>query len=115
MTPCKPTVQSSPQVSVDEGEAGQEAGQVRMLYPSMAILSHSCSPNTEALHRPGHGLSLVATRDIKSGEEITVTYTGLWGGALHRRSDITTNWFFDCSCDRCQDGQDFGSDLDTWR
>ena len=38
---------------------------VRMLYPSMAILSHSCCPNTQALHRPGYGLTLTATRDIR--------------------------------------------------
>ena len=85
-----------------------------MLYPSMAIFSHSCSPSTQALHRPDHGLTLTATRTIRAGEEITVTYTELWGGAVHRREDIT-NWFFHCSCQRCQDQEDLGSDLDTWR
>ena len=94
------------------GEA--EAGQVRVLYPSMAILSHSCSPNTQARYRPDHGLSMTATRDIRRGEEITNTYTTLWGSSVHRKKDFA-NWFFDCSCERCEDGEDLGSELDSWK
>ena len=90
------------QASLSPGSEEGESGVVRMLYPSMAIFSHSCSPNTQALHRPDYGLTLTTTRTIRAGEEITVTYTELWGSAVHRKQDIN-NWFFQCSCERCQD------------
>ena len=102
------------QARVSPGSEDGDCGTVRMLYPSMAIFSHSCSPNTQALHRPDYGLSLTATRAIKAGEEITDTYTELWGSVVTRRQDIN-NWFFDCSCQRCQHQGDLGSDLETWR
>ena len=89
------------QARLSPGSVDGESGEVRMIYPSMAIFSHSCSPNTQALHRPDYGLVLTATRTIRAGEEITVTYTELWGSAVTRRQDIN-NWFFQCSCWRCQ-------------
>ena len=90
------------QARVSPGSEDADCGVVRMLYPSMAIFSHSCSPTTQALHRPDYGLTLTATRTIRAGEEITITYTELWGSAVHRKQDIN-NWFFHCSCERCQD------------
>ena len=38
----------------------------------------------------------------RAGEELTDTYTELWGGLVHRRQDIS-NWFFECGCERCSD------------
>ena len=38
----------------------------------------------------------------RAGEELTDTYTDLWGGLVHRRQDIS-NWFFECGCERCSD------------
>ena len=92
----------------------EEQGEVRMLYPSMSIFSHSCSPNTQAVNMVDYGLALRATRDIMAGEELTITYSGLLGSSVARREDINNNWFFTCICDRCS-SQDFGSHLDSWR
>ena len=38
----------------------------------------------------------------RAGEELTDTYTDLWGSLVHRRQDIS-NWFFECGCERCSD------------
>ena len=84
-----------------------------MIYPSMALFSHSCCPNTEALCRTKHGLALSSTRPIKKGEELTLSYTSLWMSPSARKEDLTKNWFFTCACERCRDETDFGSNLDT--
>ena len=84
-----------------------------MWYPSMCLFSHSCCPNLEAVNRSKYGLALCATKSVKKDEELTITYTSLWGSSVARKEDISNNWYFRCSCDRCEDRNDFGSNLDT--
>merc|ERR1719362_1644590 len=86
-----------------------------MLYPSLALFSHSCSPNTQTLHQPDYGIAISSTKPILKGEEITITYTNLLGSSEARRRDIQTNWFFDCQCQRCLSLDDFGSNTDSWK
>ena len=108
-------VRSGARISSGESPVSdEEQGEVRMLYPSMSIFSHSCSPNTQALNTLQYGLALRATKDLKAGEELTITYSNLLGSSVSRREDITNNWYFSCTCSRCS-SQDFGSELDSWR
>ena len=106
-----------------------------MLYPSMCLCSHSCSPNTQSLHKPNYAMELRfndfkciiksnelvyffshrATKNIAKGEEITTTYTSLWESPVSRKKELYKNWFFTCKCERCLSGNDFGSNLDSWK
>ena len=42
-------------ISGDDEEVGSdgEVGEVRMLFPSLALFSHSCSPNTQVEKKTG--------------------------------------------------------------
>ena len=86
-----------------------------MLYPSLALFSHSCAPNTQTLHQPHYGIAISSTKAIPRGEEITITYCNLLGSSIARKRDIQENWFFDCQCQRCLSPDDFGSNTDSWK
>ena len=99
----------------EEASEDGEVGEVRMLYPSLALFSHSCAPNTQTLHQPQYGIAISSTKPIMRGEEITITYTNLLGSSVARRKDIQENWFFDCRCQRCLSQDDFGSNTHSWK
>ena len=53
---------------ISSSGSDDEQGEVRMLYPSLSIFSHTCSPNTQAVNTADYGMALRATRDVKAGE-----------------------------------------------
>ena len=53
-----------------------ELATVRVLYPSMSPLSHSCMPNTRIIHRWDYILEARTLKEVRLGEEFTISYTG---------------------------------------
>lgn len=73
-------------------------------------LVHSCDPNTRPAFSAGTSeLHLVATRPIKKGEELTVSYVDVTQhegetaveARRRRRYDLARGWRFKCECARC--------------
>ena len=54
---------------------------------------------------------LRAQVSIKTGEEISIQYITPLIGNVRRRPKIRKNWFFSCTCPRCQDPTEFGTFL----
>lgn len=77
------------------------------LYPLQSLCTHSCRPNAEATFpHNDHTLSLVALRDIRPGEEITVSYIDECSLSRSRHSRIKIlreNHLFTCACPRCEE------------
>nr|ACO15629.1 SET domain-containing protein 5 [Caligus clemensi] len=76
------------------------------LFPIMARVNHSCAPNSDFVSRRELGCQdLVATEDIASGEEITLSYLpSLTEGTAPRRmrQEYLRLWYqFDCLCKIC--------------
>jgi hypothetical protein len=74
---------------------------VGAVYPTICLINHDCRPNsyhnwndstsTETIH---------ASRDIKAGEEITISYAG--GETSHQRlAKLETAFGFKCTCELC--------------
>jgi import receptor subunit TOM20 len=75
-----------------------------------SYISHSCNPCARPTFESGNSeMHLVATRDIKAGDEITVSYVD---ASIHddedavkaryrRRKELVRGWRFACQCDRC--------------
>lgn len=67
-------------------------------------INHSCAPNCDWIVLNGI-LVVEAKRDIRKGEEITISYdhdiTALEGKADRRRALLQT-YVFLCTCERCQ-------------
>ncbi|KFY05165.1 hypothetical protein O988_00216 [Pseudogymnoascus sp. VKM F-3808] len=71
------------------------------IFPIISRINHSCRPNTQHTwnslkkHETIH-----AIRNIKKGEEITISYN-LGGPSKWRRLRMKENFNFDCTCDLC--------------
>ncbi|KAI2768820.1 SET domain-containing protein [Daldinia loculata] len=71
------------------------------LYPDVSRVNHACRPNSFIRFTPSSlAVSVVALRDIKPGEEITITYVPL-GNAKEERQTALKKWGFECTCSLC--------------
>ena len=81
---------------------GFQRGEHGRLYEKMSRFNHSCKPNTTELEVNDVGkVFLVAARDIKKGEELTVQY-GATGSTSDRKAFLEMKYNFDCQCEACQ-------------
>ena len=71
------------------------------IFPTISRINHSCRPNTQhTWNRSAEREIIHAIRDIKKGEEITISYS-LGGPSQSRRQHLKENFGFDCTCDLC--------------
>ncbi|KAI4870145.1 SET domain-containing protein [Hypoxylon rubiginosum] len=71
------------------------------LYPEVSRVNHACRPNAFIRFTPTSlAVSVVVSRDIEPGEEITITYVPL-GKTREERQDALLKWGFSCTCDLC--------------
>lgn len=78
----------------------------------LSQLNHSCAPSAKPAFTSGTAeMHLVATRDIKTGDEITVSYVdtskrgkdNAMEARRRRRMELARGWHFACSCTRCEE------------
>ncbi|KAK0704896.1 hypothetical protein B0H67DRAFT_649295 [Lasiosphaeris hirsuta] len=71
------------------------------LFPETARINHGCDPNA-SIRLDEQTLAMVAkaTRDIKPGEEIQISYIPL-GLPQALRARALRNWGFECTCSLC--------------
>ncbi|XP_065859466.1 methyltransferase FGSG_00040-like [Euphorbia lathyris] len=70
------------------------------LWVLASFINHSCTPNSRRLHIGDHILVHVS-RDVKSGEEITLPYFDILS-SLENRKEILKQRGFNCNCKRCK-------------
>ncbi|KAG0227679.1 hypothetical protein B0O80DRAFT_533867 [Mortierella sp. GBAus27b] len=75
-------------------------------YRVTSYISHSCDPNTKiSFLEHTHNMSLVATKDIKAGDELHVGYIDQKHGTLsteQRRQELFQRYRFKCMCSVCE-------------
>lgn len=77
---------------------------LRVLYPLAGILNHECVPNTTyTFDDKNYTIILKAAKDIKEGQEITISYTKLLWSNLMRQLFLKMTKQFSCKCQRCSD------------
>lgn len=72
------------------------------LYPSGAMINHSCTPNCDYL--PGHDgeMRLVTIGSVCAGDELTIQYCDVLTTATDERQHVLeSEYFFRCDCARC--------------
>ncbi|KAH7876410.1 uncharacterized protein C8R40DRAFT_1068726 [Lentinula edodes] len=81
------------------------------VYTVSSYLTHSCEPTARPSFDAGTSqLHLIATRDLKAGEELTVAYVDVTqheGESVvdcrrRRRMELARGWKFACPCERCE-------------
>jgi len=81
----------------------------KAVCPTFSFLSHSCKSNGRYQLFPDNSLTIRAQVPIKAGEEITIQYITFLYGNSRRRKEIQECWFFQCTCERCEDPTELGS------
>ena len=82
------------------------------LYPVVSMINHSCVANScYTFNGETNSVLLRAKRGLEAGEEITVCYTDPWVGQPARKIKLRRTWCFDCSCPRCSDVTEFGTNI----
>ena len=73
------------------------------LWPEASFFNHSCGPNV-AKKRTGRSWEFWLLRDVKAGQELTISYLGGEENELgfaERRRRLRNTWGFECQCERC--------------
>ena len=94
---------------------GLMSGHAQALYPVVCILSHSCAANLEPVRDPSSVIEFRAKRMIKKGEELTMRYTDFLDSRRNIQKKINNEWIFTCSCLRCSDSTEFGSNFSSFQ
>lgn len=73
------------------------------VWPEASYWNHNCEPNIQK-KRVGRAWEFWTSRDVKSGEELCITYLGGDEKVLdvaERRKRLQTTWGFTCACSKC--------------
>lgn len=74
------------------------------VFLATSFINHHCEPNLDVSFSLGPTIRLHATRDIKKGEELTISYIDLNLPVTERKTKLATGYGFLCSgCDACED------------
>ena len=74
------------------------------LYALACRMNHACKPNARYVWRPDLKRELVfATRPIRAGDEITVTYLAEYAPRAARKLRLLEEFLFECKCSACED------------
>ncbi|CAG8558119.1 10283_t:CDS:2 [Acaulospora morrowiae] len=73
-------------------------------YRVASYITHSCDPNTETkFPSKNYELSIVATKHIKAGDELKISYIRTGNRDLKsRRDELEAKWRFSCECTKCR-------------
>lgn len=75
--------------------------EVGAIFPLVARINHACKPNAQHAWNEAEGLEVVhAVREIKEGEELTLSYS-IGGPSQERRSSLKECFGFECACEAC--------------
>lgn len=72
-----------------------------MLFPEASFFNHSCRPNLRK-SRIGNKMSFKTTVSIEKGDQLCIDYFNILNEPFNKRQEIlSSNWFFNCACERC--------------
>jgi hypothetical protein len=72
------------------------------LFPEVARINHACRPNAHARFHPKTlHMDIKALRDIKPGEEISISYGKIDMKHAERQALYKQAWGFTCTCEMC--------------
>ena len=71
------------------------------LFPLVAALNHSCSPNCTVTYLATNQIVVLTTREIAQGEELTISYVDENSPGEARREELLQRYGFQCSCEVC--------------
>lgn len=71
------------------------------MFPLVAMLNHSCTPNAVFVTENKGEMHVRAVKCIAPGEEVCVSYVDLFAPKWERQGLLLSSKFFWCTCSRC--------------
>ena len=96
---------------LSSGSARSLAG----LYLRVSLLNHNCVPNCRLIFRADSSLQVRASVEIKRGQQVNISYTPPFFSLIARNNILHRGKQFLCSCSRCQDPSELGTNLSSLR
>ncbi|XP_050299110.1 SET domain-containing protein SmydA-8-like isoform X2 [Anthonomus grandis grandis] len=85
------------------------------LYEVASMLEHNCAANCNKTFTDQGSILIKAGVNVKKGDHLSICYTDpLWGTA-NRRHHLYESKFFWCTCDRCSDPTEFGTNFSAMK
>ncbi|XP_063916786.1 SET domain-containing protein SmydA-8-like [Zophobas morio] len=85
------------------------------VYDKTSLLEHCCQANcTKTFTNEGHVL-VIAARQIEENEHLSICYTDPLWGVENRRLHLHQTKHFWCSCSRCEDPSEMGTNINSIR
>lgn len=103
-------------LEVNAFEAVSHTGyNIRVVYPKLAILAHSCVPNTTHTIYMNDGYRMVGrvTVDVSKDNDLFASYTYIGQCTMARQYHLKEGKFFTCKCQRCLDPPELNTHLST--
>ena len=72
------------------------------VFPLLSTLNHDCAPNCDTAFIQDRGVAVLALRDIRAGEELSISYVNEGLPVADRRRQLLA-YGFECACERCAD------------
>ncbi|XP_034951071.1 SET domain-containing protein SmydA-8 [Chelonus insularis] len=86
----------------------------RALYPTVALMSHSCVSNTShSIFPADYKVVLRTTVRVPKGQELYGSYTHSLLPTLMRREHLLEGKHFSCACQRCSDPTELGTHMSS--
>ncbi|KAF2369132.1 SET domain [Trinorchestia longiramus] len=94
-------------------EVKHNGSKVRGLYSSASKMAHSCTANTKHVFEEDLTIVVIATVPITKGTSITTNYSQVLWNTMARRQHLKMLKFFLCTCPRCSDATELGTQFST--
>ncbi|XP_026473778.1 SET domain-containing protein SmydA-8 [Ctenocephalides felis] len=90
---------------------------VRCLYPKLAILSHSCTPNTTHAILPSQDYRVYVrtTTKVNKDDKLHSCYTYTMNRTIQRQRHVQETKYFQCKCERCRDPTELNTNMSSIR
>lgn len=86
----------------------------RALYPTVALMNHSCVSNTShSIYPDDYRVLLRASVRVAKGGELFGSYTSSLLPTLLRREQLLEGKYFSCACNRCSDPTELGTHMSS--
>ncbi|XP_053965872.1 uncharacterized protein LOC128868132 [Anastrepha ludens] len=85
------------------------------IFSNASFLEHSCCPNLAKSFTKNGNLILWAPKPIKKNTHLSICYSDAVWGTAERQQHLMHTKLFKCTCPRCLDVTEFGTNYDAFR
>lgn len=81
------------------------------IYELACLLEHNCSANCYKTYTSKGEIQIIAGKSIEKNEHLSICYTNFRWTTLGRRRHLNSTKFLSCTCKRCLDVTEFGTNF----